>query len=51
MKMEQTEGNYPEENIQHTEHGKSLKSRKFGPWLRFRLQIKGTAFAVIYCAF
>ena len=40
MKMEQTEcsetseykiqtqGNYPEENIQHTEHGESLKSRK-----------------------
>jgi hypothetical protein len=40
MKMEQIEcsetsaykiqmpGNYPEENIQHTEHGKSLKSRK-----------------------
>ena len=39
MKMEQTEcsetsaykiqtpGNYPEENKQHTEHGKSLKSR------------------------
>jgi len=39
MKMEQTEcsktlayklqtpGNYPEESIQHTEHGKSLKSR------------------------
>ena len=39
MKMEQTEcsetsaykiqtpGNYPEENIQHTEHGESLKSR------------------------
>jgi len=39
MKMEQTEcsetsvykiqtpGNYPEENIQHTEDGKSLKSR------------------------
>jgi len=38
MKMEQTEcsemsaykiqtpGNYPEENIQHTEHGKSFKS-------------------------
>jgi hypothetical protein len=22
----QTPGNYPEENIQHTEHGKSLKS-------------------------
>jgi hypothetical protein len=40
MKMEQTErskmsaykiqtlGNYPEESIQHSEHGKSLKSRK-----------------------
>jgi hypothetical protein len=39
MKMEQTEcsetsaykiqtpGNYPEENIQHTEHGESFKSR------------------------
>jgi hypothetical protein len=39
MKMEQTEcsemsaykiqtpGNYPEENIQHTEHGESLKLR------------------------
>jgi len=39
MKMEQTEcsetsaykiqtpGNYPEENIQHTEHGECLKSR------------------------
>jgi hypothetical protein len=39
MKMEQTEcfetsayeiqtpGNYPEENIQHTEHGESLKAR------------------------
>jgi len=23
----QTPGNYPEESIQHTEHGKSLKSR------------------------
>jgi hypothetical protein len=41
MKMEQTKcsetsaykiqtlGNYPEENIQHTEHGESLKSRIF----------------------
>jgi hypothetical protein len=40
MKMEQTErsetlafkiqtpGNHPEENIQHSEHGESLKSRK-----------------------
>jgi hypothetical protein len=25
----QTPGNYPEEHIQHTEHGKSLKSRIF----------------------
>jgi hypothetical protein len=25
----QTPGNYPEENIQHTEHGESLKSRIF----------------------
>ena len=24
----QTPGNYPEENIQHTEHGESLKSRE-----------------------
>jgi len=24
----QTPGNYPEENIQHTEHGKSLKNNK-----------------------
>jgi len=23
----QTPGNYPEDNIQHTEHGESLKSR------------------------
>jgi len=41
MKMEETEcsetsaykiqtpGNYPEENTQHTEHGESLKSRRF----------------------
>ena len=41
MKMEQTEcsetsaykiqtpGNYPEKNIQHIEHGESLKSRMF----------------------
>ena len=25
----QMPGNYPEENIQHTEHGESLKSRMF----------------------
>jgi hypothetical protein len=24
----QTPGNYPEESIQHSEHGESLKSRK-----------------------
>jgi hypothetical protein len=24
----QTPGNHPEENIQHTEHGESLKSKK-----------------------
>jgi len=41
MKMEQTEcsetsayklqmsGNYPKETIQHSEHGESLKSRKY----------------------
>jgi hypothetical protein len=45
MKMEQTEcsetsaykiqtpGNYPEENKQHTEHGKSLKSRILAVYL------------------
>jgi hypothetical protein len=27
IKKIQTPGNYPEENIQHTEHGESLKSR------------------------
>jgi hypothetical protein len=42
MKMEETEcsemsaykiqtpGNYPEESVQHSEHGESLKSRIFG---------------------
>jgi len=25
----QTPGNYPEANVQHTEHGESLKSRMF----------------------
>jgi len=45
MKMEETEcsetsaykiqtpGNYPEENIQYTEHGESLKSRIRGVYL------------------
>jgi len=27
----QTPGNYPEENIQHTEHGESLKSKVIFP--------------------
>jgi len=27
----QTPGNYPEENIQHTEQGESLKSRRVVP--------------------
>jgi hypothetical protein len=33
----QTPGNYPEESIQHSEHGKSLKSRKLKTclWLLF----------------
>jgi hypothetical protein len=31
----QTPGNYPEENIQHTEHGKSLKSRKISNFFSF----------------
>ena len=31
----QTQGNFPEENIQHTEHGESLKSRS----LRDKTQI------------
>jgi len=30
----QTPGNYPEENIQHTEHGKSLKSRMYSAQLQ-----------------
>jgi len=29
----QTQGNYPEESIQHSEHGESLKSRR---WCVFR---------------
>ena len=45
MKMEQTEcsetsaykiqtpGNYPEENMQRTEHGESLKSRILPCWI------------------
>ena len=55
MNMEQTEfsetsaykiqkpGNYPEENIQHTEHGESLKSRK-----QVALRHKKTPFLSLY---
>jgi len=32
----QTPGNYPEENIQHTEHSVSLKSRALSGILYFR---------------
>ena len=50
MKMEQTEcsetsaykiqtGNYPKESIQHTEHGKSLKSRKVICYLSVQMNI------------
>ena len=35
-------GNYPEENIEHTEHGESLKSRKL-PLLRLRYQVLGAS--------
>jgi hypothetical protein len=31
----QTPGNHPEENIQHTEHGESLKSKKYVTKLNF----------------
>jgi hypothetical protein len=33
----QTLGNYPEENIQHTEHSKSVKSRKWNVGLYLRI--------------
>jgi len=37
-----TPGNYPEENIQHTEHGESLKSRIFyGRSKRLNFHLKG----------
>jgi hypothetical protein len=35
----QTPGNYPEENIQHTEHGESLKSRMPKVLLIFTLSL------------
>jgi hypothetical protein len=55
MKMEQTEcsetsaykiqtpGNYPEENIQHTEYGESLKSRTC--FLYYILKSKAAGFS------
>jgi hypothetical protein len=47
----QTPGNYPEENIQHTEHGESLKSRnqKFS----YIYIVKRTCFRGIhsYCSY
>jgi hypothetical protein len=57
MKMEQTEcsetsaykiqthGNYPEENIQHTEHGESLKSRSI--LILPRLAIRETSVPIL----
>ena len=57
MKMEQTEcsetsaykiqtpGNYPEENIQHTEHGESLKSRSI--LILPRLGIRETSVSIL----
>jgi len=44
----QTPGNYPEENIQHTEHGESLKSRilyayyieYYGPILHVKIHLE-----------
>jgi len=39
----QTPGSYPEENIQHTEHGKSLKSRtqNVPSYLAFAGEVRG----------
>jgi len=36
----QTPGNYPEENIQHSEHGESLKSRNTNDLVTCKLQIE-----------
>jgi len=66
MKMEQTEcsetsaykiqmpGNYPEESIQHSEHGESLKSRIFsscsqiGCWIKIKLRFRYFIFKQFY---
>jgi hypothetical protein len=42
----QTPGNYPEENIQHTEHGESLKSRILSPLTHFSFHIHSSSFAI-----
>ena len=40
----QTLGNYPEESIQHSEHGESLKSRSDTIFLSDKLCQSGTSF-------
>jgi hypothetical protein len=34
----QTPGNHPEENIQHTEHGESLKSKSLFTYLPMKME-------------
>jgi hypothetical protein len=43
----QTPGHYPEENIQHTEHGESLKSRIFN-WIILFFHSLSNSHIVIY---
>ena len=40
----QTPGNYPEENIQHSQHGESLKSRNTNDLVVCKLQIEYVCF-------
>jgi hypothetical protein len=42
----QTPGNYPEENIQHSEHGESLKSRNTNPFCRKTQKINDLNYTV-----
>jgi hypothetical protein len=45
----QTPGNHPEENIQHTEHGESLKSKSLKLFLSFNIiSLKNNTFIPIY---
>jgi len=56
MKMEQTEcsetlayriqtpGNYPEESIQHSEHGKSLKSRIYKVYIKMKEALRSVSY-------